>query len=235
MHLTVENSGKGARETHSLPARSITTAFHDTGRHEEGSMLKQAIAAGALVISVIDPTLAEQPQRPVCVDFEPPLVLGTQYGAPAGNVPGDVIIPTPIPVAVDSFKFSGPGGTFGVALVNSAPFPFGSGQSMRTNNINLLFDFTKLGFTPLEVRFGFLDLGGFENISVNGTVIFAGELSSAPSPIGGANFAVTTTPVTGGKRGEATLLGPVMTLKVGGQEFWLDHVCASPQRGSPEK
>ena len=100
-----------------------------------------------------------------------------------------------IPVSVHDFNFTGGGGTFNVAYIDLAPVPFGSGQSMRTNNINLEFDFSGIGFAPNEVRFEFLDLGGFENVSVNGSPIFAGELTSVSNPIGGVNISVSTTPV----------------------------------------
>ena len=44
------------------------------------------------------------PAQTACVDFEPPLTVGTQYGQPAGQKPGDVIFtPNGIPVAVWDF------------------------------------------------------------------------------------------------------------------------------------
>jgi hypothetical protein len=164
----------------------------------------------------------------VCVDFELPLAVGTQYGAPAGQHNGDVVFTTNgIPVSVHDFDFLGGGGTFNLARIELAPLPFGNGQSIRTNNINLEFDFSNIGFTPKEVRFEFLDLGGIKNISVNGSPIFIGDLPAAPNPIGGVNISVTTTPVAGGKKGLVVLTGAVQKLRVGGQEFWLDNVCAS--------
>ena len=166
----------------------------------------------------------------VCVDFEPPLALGTQYGKPVGQQPGDVAFTTAngIPVTVWDFKYTGGGGTFGLARIESAPASFGSGQSMRANNINLEFDFSHLGFQPSVVDFEFFDQGGFENLDVNGSPspVFAGELSTAPTPIGGANLSISTVPATGGKKGTAKLLGKVTTLRIGGQEFWIDNVCA---------
>jgi hypothetical protein len=164
--------------------------------------------------------------RQVCVDFESPFTVGTQYGAPAGHNSGDVVFTTNgIPVSVHDFNFIGGGGTFNVANIDLGPAPLGSGQSMRTNNINLEFDFSSIGFTPKEVRFEFLDLGGFENISVNGSPTFVGELSSVPSPIGGVNVSVSTTPVGGGRKGVVILTGAVQRIRVGGQEFWIDNVC----------
>jgi hypothetical protein len=110
------------------------------------------------------------------------------------------------------------------------PVPFGMHQTISTNNINPGFDFSGIGFVPYEVQFEFLDLGGFENLSVNGSPVpvYVGELSSAPSLIGGVGVAVYDSPVAGGNKGIVILRGLVKKLVVGGQEFWIDRVCARP-------
>lgn len=168
------------------------------------------------------------PPSPVCVDFEAPLAVGTQYGTPVGQAPGTVIFTTNgIPVTIHNFVFTSGGGTFNSAQIVTPPAAFGSGQTMRTNNINLEFDFTAIGFQPREVRFDFLDQGGSENISVNGSPVFAGELPAAPNPIAGVNIVISSGPATGGQKGTVTLTGVVKTLRIGGQEFWVDNVCAS--------
>jgi hypothetical protein len=162
-----------------------------------------------------------------CLDFEAPLTVGTQFGAPTGHQSGDVVFTTNnIPVSVHDCVFVGGGGTFNVALIDVAPVPFGSGQSLRTNNINVKFDFSNLGVAVSQVQFEFLDIGGFKNLSVNGSPVFAGELGAAPSPIGGVNIAVAVSPVAGGTTGVVTLTGSIQTLRVGGQELWIDNVCA---------
>ncbi len=180
----------------------------------------------AAFIIVLTGCLPSQPSK-VCVDFEPPLTSGTQYGTPAGNNKGDIVFTTNgIPVSVYDFNFVTGGGTFNIARIELASIPFGIGQSIRTNNINLEFDFSQLSFQPSEIHFEFLDLGGFENISVNGSPVFAGELLAAPNPIGGINIAVTAAPVQGGIKRTITLTGAVKKLRIGGQEFWIDQVCA---------
>ncbi len=188
------------------------------------------IAALAIGCTPPTPTPTQPPSAVVCVDFEPPLTLGTQYGTPIPNTPGQVVFTTNgIPVSAYDFNFTNGSGTFNLAKIDKAPVAFGSGQSIRTNNINLEFVTSGLGFQTSQVTFEFLDLGGFENLSVNGSPnpIFVGELSAAPSPLGGAGVTVSTTPVTGGKKGTVTLKGIVDRLRVGGQEFWIDNVCAS--------
>lgn len=162
-----------------------------------------------------------------CVDFEAPLAVGTQYGTPIPQPPGTVIFtPNGIPVSIQNFLAGGGLVVFNSAGIVMPPAPFGAGQAIRTNNINLEFKFTGVGFPVSEVRLDYLDQGGSENISVNGSPIFAGELSAAPNPIGGVNIAITSVPAPGGKKGTVTLTGTVRTLQIGGQEFWIDNVCA---------
>jgi hypothetical protein len=165
--------------------------------------------------------------RVACVDFEPPLAAGTRYGAPVGNAPGDrVLVQNRIAMQVESFAFIAGGGTFDVASVDARPLPNGSSQSLRSNNIALRFDFTKLPFSASRASFEFLDLGGFENLGVNGSAIVAGELSGAPPSLGGASVSVTTAPAPGGRTGTVQLAGGIQSLVVGGQELWIDQVCA---------
>lgn len=119
-----------------------------------------------------NPGTQPTPTRPVCVDFEPPLVVGTQYGSGSpvpGHNPGDVVFTTHrVPVSVHQ-QLSG---VFNVATIVMPPYPFGSNQVINTNNINLGFDFRNIGFLPSVVTFEFLSLGGIQNLSVNGSPIF---------------------------------------------------------------
>lgn len=169
-------------------------------------------------------------RRMSCVDFGPPPAAGTRYGNPAGNVSGDVVLLTPdgIKMAVYEFRWIGTGGTFNQARIEMPPRPIGTGQTINTNNINLEFDFTGIGFPVSRVEFQFLDRGGFENFSVNGQPIpvYAGELSGVPSPIAGVNVSVASVPIPGGKVGAVVNTGPVQNIRIGGQEFWIDNVCA---------
>jgi len=165
--------------------------------------------------------------RPICIDFEPPFVLNTRYGAPAGHSSGDVVfVIQGVQASVHDFQFAAGGGTFNEAFIDVAPAPLGFGQSLRINNIDMEFDYAALPALPTEVRFDFFDSGGSENLSVNGSPVFAGELTAAPSPVGGVNVSVTSTPAPGGIRGMVILSGPVQRFRVGGQELWIDNVCA---------
>jgi hypothetical protein len=181
-----------------------------------------------------EPTPPPPPPGSVCVDFEAPLVLHTRYGRPAGQSPGDLaFISNNVRVTVETFRLISAGSTFQYAEIDNPPRPFASGQSLRVNNIGVQLDFRGIGFTPRRVTAQFLDLGGYENLAVNGNPVpvYAGELAAAPSPIAGVNVAVTTVPLLppiNGKTGTLELTGQVTTLRIGGQELWIDSVCAYP-------
>jgi hypothetical protein len=166
-----------------------------------------------------------------CVTFETP-ALGTQYGFGV-NVPTElVLVEDDIPVVVHEFLWT-TGGTFGTGRIDPAFSGFGFSQVCGTNNMNLMFYFTNLGFPATSVSLEFADLGGYENISVNGQPVFVGELTAAPSAIApGVFMQVTVSPVTGGQRGRLALIGPVDSLLIGGQEFWMDNVCAWDSLGT---
>jgi len=155
-----------------------------------------------------------------CVDFETQ-ALGTNYGNGI-NTQGEVIFTQmDIPVSVEYFEWTGGGGTFGTAFIADGTTVFGTMNSMWTNNINLGFDFSGIGYIPNRVSFDYADFGGNENISVNGEPIFAGELDMAPMPPG-----ITMILTDMGTYMHATLYGPVTSLVVGGQEFQIDNICA---------
>jgi len=195
-------------------------------------MTSRATVLSVLSAAVLLAVLAAPPvqAQTACVKFGPPPPLGTTYGAPVGQPNGAVaLIESGIVVRVYNFQLITGPLVFNRAYIDNAPFPFGSGQSIRTNNINLQFDFTPLPFRVSRVKLAFLDLGGYENLAINGSPIKVGELTAAPPVLGGVNVAVSWSPLPpplSGKSGSVTLTGPVQTLLIGGQEFWIDEVCA---------
>jgi hypothetical protein len=157
--------------------------------------------------------------RSLCIDFESPsFVLDTLYGNAYGDSPGDVVFTEQgLVVSLENFTF-GANTYFNYAEVrNDSSLP---GQSMWISNINLKFDFSGLAFTVAKVTFDFQDLGGFENIAVNGSDIVEGELLSGT--VGGVPLTVTRST----SLGDGTLVGTVRDMTIGGQEFYLDDVCA---------
>lgn len=184
---------------------------------------------------------AAEPARvvlvPACVYFDVPVFADTSGGG-YGDSPGDVIFAeNAIPVSVHPFHHPAPAApSFGYFYVRPAfaaapPLPaFGTGKIGGTNNINLRFDFSGLAFVPSSVTFDWRDYGGHENLKVNGSGLFVGELTSAPSPMGGASVSSVWASWPGGgfKQGTTTLTGAVGSFVIGGQEFFLDNVCANP-------
>ncbi|HSU14076.1 hypothetical protein [Longimicrobium sp.] len=168
---------------------------------------------------------------PICVNFNVPPV-GALFGAPVGTVPGSVVwVENGIPVSVHKFLQSTGAFSFNWMRIEPAPaaFTLAAGNTGHTNNINAGFNFTGLPFIPTKVTFHFLHLGGYENLSVNGSPLVVTLLTPPPTPIGGVNAAAVWAGVPGGVQGTVTLSGgPVKSLIVGGQEFWLDDVCAYP-------
>jgi hypothetical protein len=164
-----------------------------------------------------------------CVDFESPLTLGAKYGSSTGNLRGSIIFTVnSIKVSVHDFIYVSGNSTFGNATIAKPPFLFGISQTINTNNINLGFDFSSSGFIPQEVVFEFLDQGGIQNLSVNGSQFYVGKLANVSGPINGINVVVSISQVPGASAciGKVVLRGPaIRELIVGGQEFWLDNVC----------
>lgn len=163
-----------------------------------------------------------------CVTYEPPLAIGTVYGNPAGQTPGSVVLfSSNVIGSIENFSTGGPP-FLGFARIENAPVAFSAGRSLRLNNISKRFHFAALPFVPKRVTFSFLDLGGTENLAVNGGAPFVGNISSAPASIGGLTVSTVSGVTPGGRRGTVTIKGqPLRDVTIGGQELWIDQVCAS--------
>ncbi len=160
-----------------------------------------------------------------CVTFNN-LAVGTQYGGAHGNSPGDLIFTeNGIRVFVEEFQ-TGVGPFFNTATVSMSGF--GSGNYMDVNNINLAFDFSGLSGAVSSVTLDYFDLGGIENIAVNGDPIFSGDISSAPTSWSGGTVTLSFA------ANKLILNGPVYYLIIGGQEFGLDNVCANTDGCPPD-
>jgi hypothetical protein len=176
------------------------------------------------------PRAALAAPAPVCVRFNVP-ALGTVFGAPVGNPPGAVVfVENTIPVSVNRFLLSTGVWTYNWMRIENAPaaFALAAGKTDHTNNTTAGFDFTGVGFPVNKVTFHWLNLGGYENLSVNGSPMFVGQLSAPPAFLGGAAVGTVWGFVAGGKQGTTTLTGPINRILVGGQEEWLDDICAYP-------
>jgi len=159
------------------------------------------------------------------VDHES-LGVGTRYGNGYGQAPGDYIFDEDgVPVFVDLFD-TGSGPVFYYCEVMPAMSGMGAGNVMWMSNVSNLYDILAAGVAVGGVTFEYLDVGGTENLQVNGAGLYIGDLHLAPANIApGVTFSVVTWPVPGGVRGFVTLTGQVDKLLVGGQEFAIDNIC----------
>ncbi|HET7464731.1 MAG TPA: hypothetical protein VFJ82_26045 [Longimicrobium sp.] len=168
---------------------------------------------------------------PACVDFNVP-PAGAIFGAPIPTPVGAVVwTENAIPVSVHRFLLTTGAWAYNWMRIEPVPasFTLGVGNTAHLNNITAGFDFTGLPFVPTKVQFDFMDLGGYENLVVNASPIYVGQLIAAPSPWGGTTVTSVSGPVPGGIQGTVTITGAAVNrVLVGGQELWLDHVCAYP-------
>lgn len=158
------------------------------------------------------------------VDHES-LGVGTRYGNGYGQLPGDFIFAEDgIPVLIDVFVTGS--AYFNYCEVMPAMSGMGAGNVMWMNNVTNLYDIQAAGVAVGGVTFEYLDVGGTENLEVNGAGLYIGDLHLAPANIApGVTFSVVTWPAPGGLRGLVTLTGQVDKLLVGGQEFAIDNIC----------
>ena len=153
--------------------------------------------------------------------------VGDVWGGLHGDLHGDFIF-TEDGMDARIYSFMDPTGIFvlGEARVDPAFPPFGSGNILTLNNISAGYDLSGLG--PIEeVRFEYFDGAGIENLQVNGSTLYVGELKLAPTAIApGVTCTVYDTPDAGFSYGTVVLEGNVQTFRVGGQQFAIDNVCA---------
>ncbi|MBT7311706.1 T9SS type A sorting domain-containing protein [bacterium] len=154
------------------------------------------------------------------------LLLGAMWGSGYGDSPGDHIFTEDgIDVSVHEFDDTY-SMMFNYALIATANAPIGTDNVMLTSNINLGYDFTGLG-TVDSVTIDFFDGAGVENLQVNGSGLYVGEFEAMPANIAtGVTLSVDYIDYTTYQVGTITLVGNVETLKIGGQQFYLDNVCA---------
>jgi hypothetical protein len=164
-----------------------------------------------------------------CVSFSAP-GAGTSFGAWTTTPSGSVAwTENGIPVSVESFRQGSGDDVYNVMRTEYPPagFALSGGTTGRANNVNAGFDFGRLPFVVRSVRFNFLHQGGVENLSVNGSPVFVGDLTAAPASLGGVAVRAEWEAVRGGSQGTVTLSGGAIgNVMVGGEELWLDNVCA---------
>lgn len=167
------------------------------------------------------------------------LPVGETFGPPEFEA-GDVIhTENGISVTIEEFLngagvpvFFGPAQVFAAGdpmpgFPPGLPSGFGDGNVMFTPNVSLEFDLANVG--PInQVAFEWANGGGNENISVNGEEIWFQSIVTAPTEIApGVTLTASFDELT--LVGTANLVGPIESLRVGGQEFAIDSIVAVPE------
>lgn len=173
------------------------------------------------------PSIASQaaaPPPPVCLEFNVP-ALFTVYGAPTAIPPGTLVfVENGISVTTRRFFDAALTPYYNLARIEPGQGWLGPDPSARLNNISLEFGFGGLPFVPKQVTIDYHDKGGFENLTFNGTPLRIGQLET----LGGGGVAIAWWVAGFNKEGRVTITGPVTTATIGGQELWIDTVCAYP-------
>lgn len=116
----------------------------------------------------------------------------------------------------------------GHAEVVNSNYAYGTGQESNLNNINLRYIFSVT--QPYVATFRYGDHGGNVNLGINGILNNTQDLSDLDGMIVGGVFVMVTRqnePGPGNNHhGIVTLIGEIEKFGVGGQEFWVDDVCA---------
>ena len=151
-----------------------------------------------------------------CVDFES-LPPNATFNA------GDDFFDSEAHMELFAFLDSGgnvvPGGTASVDLAGMAG---GTGQDMNLSNISMSFDF---GTPVQDLSLLFGEYGGNINLQINGDFRnFENFADIDGTTIGGTTISVING--HGSDKGKLMVDGLVTQFLVGGQELWIDDVCA---------
>ncbi len=184
--------------------------------HRSSWVILLTLLAVALSGSTATASLPAAGAAPPCVGFES-LTLGATYHV------GDSFVDAAAVITAHPFVWSsGTPTSGGYAQVGNAGLAGGAGLEMQVNNINLAFDFGK-PLMGLSLKFG--EYGGNLNIEINGDFRnFQNFADIHGLTIGGAKVFVANG--FGNDQGHLGLTGVIHTFSVGGQELWLDDVCA---------
>lgn len=137
---------------------------------------------------------------------------------------GETITTSGKNIVVERFQWGdGVWTSSGTARVDTRNYAGGSGHDLNARNVNLHF----LLDYPLEkLAFSFGELGGNNNISVNGDFRNVNDLVSLDgSVVGGVQIIVTASQEGNNWYGEMVLEGTINDFTIGGQELWIDDIC----------
>ena len=151
-----------------------------------------------------------------CIDFENQ-IPGTRY-----NV-GETINNPEADIKVEQFmSANGNWTSTGHARVDKRFYPPGSTTDINANNVNLHPQHESAG----KIIFKFSELGGNNNIEVNGDFRNVEDLTSLNNTtVGGAEITVNASQQGRIFQGAITLEGNISDFSFGGQELWVDDYC----------
>lgn len=180
------------------------------------SWSRPAFAVLAMGLVAIQPAAAALAPGD-CVDFED-LVVDTTYNVSAVFSTGGAVL------TASEFQWSnGTWTSAGFARVDDDNRAGGSGLDMALNNISLAFDF---GGPVEDLRLFFGEYGGNVNITVNGDFRNVSSLADLDGQVvGNAEIEVFLAP--DGELAVLEVLDTVDSFSIGGQELWIDNVCAT--------
>jgi len=159
------------------------------------------------------------------IDFDNRTV-GTVYGENGPNFEGEeVLFENGIGMSVQRFNFGSFTDFFEAAVIGPNPVAFPS-NSLALNQINVAFDFSRLGFVPNSVTLDFRSLGGSNNFSVNGGPTF--ELATLDDIPANPSVGVIATV----SNNQIILSGDIDRILVGGQETIVDNLIVVPEPAS---
>lgn len=152
-----------------------------------------------------------------CVKFED-VAPGTQYPV------GQTFYTSGTNITVEQFQWANNiWTTDGKARIDATNHARGTGREINANNVNLRFRFD---YPLKKITLKFAELGGNNNMMVNGDFRNVGNLVSLNNlTVGGVTVTVTATAVGGNWYGIIVLDGAIKEFSIGGQELWLDDIC----------
>jgi hypothetical protein len=104
----------------------------------------------------------------------------------------------------------------------------GTENAMHTNNVNLMILDPEDQIAPMDsISFLWGEYGGNVNLEVNGELFRDEDFTLLGPTLGGASVSVVSfgaAPDGGGELGKVTITGAIESLKIGGQELWIDNI-----------
>lgn len=170
------------------------------------------------------------PAQQACLDFED-FPAGPAFGPVLNNTPGDTLFEQDGLIAIArKIEYLNGNTGFGNAAIEGANVNWLDGNFLFMGNNALELQYPN---GVQQVCFDFFDGGGEENFSVNGSdvAVLTGFPDIAGMDFPGVEVTVTLDSSSNNtflSAGTVCITGEVFSLLVGGQEFGVDNVCATP-------